>query len=435
MAPPPLPPPPPPPLPPAPPPPPLPPLSPNYVQNNIPAQNNNNLQNQPLPITYNYYNYVSPSSTHIKTPMMTSIPELMGRNSWAMWLHGVKSVAVVNRILPHILDKPPPGMVLQNPLRQAMYPPPITQWSTPQEWEAYNAWQCKDAAMMHIITLRLSSEVSAVLPMIDDFASADQGMMAHQMLSILQKHFEMQNIVKYAQKWRSTILALRVENYPIIYMETILNFVWNLPEDDCGWYMALKQEVTRDCSLAFDCINFIYFESILTRVVDLDTQWKLNHHLQHSLPENDVASDEEVYAAITKVPSETSCNIDTYNTDELFVCSSAITLSPLLSASTHYLDVMNEKAYILLAQMIKILLDSGCTAHIFKEQKFFWTYNEDQAIDVKTANCGVLSTKARGEIHIRVKCISGTHMVVSLMDCLHAPEVPMNLVSVSALME
>lgn len=42
---------------------------------------------------------------------------------------------------------------------------------------------------MHTIMLRLSSEVSAVLPMIDDFALADQGMTACQMLTILQKHF------------------------------------------------------------------------------------------------------------------------------------------------------------------------------------------------------------------------------------------------------
>ncbi len=99
--------------------------------------------------------------------------------------------------------------------------------------------------MMHIITLRLLPEVSAVLPMIDDFASANQGMTAQQMLFILWKHFglgdqiqahaareslctyttEMQNVMKYAQKWHSTILVLQAENYPIIYMEMVLNFV------------------------------------------------------------------------------------------------------------------------------------------------------------------------------------------------------------------
>lgn len=176
--------------------------------------------------------------------------------------------------------------------------------------------------------------------------------------------------------------------------------------------MALKQEVMRDCAIAFDHINFVYFELILTRITDLDTQWKLDHHLhphtaylkcnvcgqqshmmdqhdssrQHqpdnngntctsqasphmsnrspdqnnnntvhtnlaeetttlATPENDTISDEEVFAMIAKVTSETACDIDTYNTDELFLCVSMISLSPLLLVSTHFLDIMNEEAY------------------------------------------------------------------------------------------
>ncbi|KAK0216497.1 hypothetical protein EDD85DRAFT_798470 [Armillaria nabsnona] len=192
-----------------------------------------------------------------------SITELTGRSTWTHWLRGVKSVATIHSVLPHILEDPP-DFVSPNPLCRASYPPVMDKWSTPQDWEVHMVWQKQDAIMMHILTSRLSDDVSAVVPMVDDLEEYGDLFTARDMLARLRKYFglgdhiqanaacealhnftvDMHNIPKYVQKWRSTILALCAEHYPIGYIDTVLNFMRNLPEEDHGWFMSLRQEVT-----------------------------------------------------------------------------------------------------------------------------------------------------------------------------------------------
>ncbi len=192
--------------------------------------------------------------------------ELTGRSTWMHWLRGVKSVATIHGVLPHILEDPL-DFVSPNPLWRASYPPIMDEWSSPQDWDVHVAWQKQDAIMMHILTSRLSDNVSAVIPMVDDLDYTGVLFTARNMLARLRKHFglgdhiqvnaahealrsftvDMRNIPRYVQKWCSTILALRAERYPIVYIDTVLNFVHNLPEEDHGWFMSLRQEVTHDC--------------------------------------------------------------------------------------------------------------------------------------------------------------------------------------------
>ena len=80
------------------------------------------------------------------------------------------------------------------------------------------------------------------------------------------------------------------------------------------------------------------------------------------------------------------------------------------------------------------LLDSGCTNHIFRDKAVFWTYDPALATPVKTVNCGFLNTLARGIVRFRVK--SGDRSAVFILrDCLHAPDAPINLISVGAMAE
>ncbi len=145
-------------------------------------------------------------------------------------------------------------------------------------------------------------------------------------------------------------------------------------------------------------------------------------------------SDADVYANVAELP-DSDCTVDTLIEDKFFICVSATIISPSFDSATHYFDALTDGALVSLSKTIKTLLDSGCTAHIFKEKKFFWSYREDEAVDIKTANCGVLSTLAHGEIRIRVRCSNGKHVVICLLDCLHALAVPMNLISVGTLTE
>ena len=85
-------------------------------------------------------------------------------------------------------------------------------------------------------------------------------------------------------------------------------------------------------------------------------------------------------------------------------------------------------------QKFNTALDSACTNHIFRDRDLFHTYNTEGAVPVKTANCGILSTLGIGDV--KVKLILGNKTVVwTLTNCLHAPTVPINLISVGALQE
>ena len=87
-----------------------------------------------------------------------------------------------------------------------------------------------------------------------------------------------------------------------------------------------------------------------------------------------------------------------------------------------------------ISQGFNSALDSACTNHIFRDRHLFHTYNVDSAVPVKTANCGLLTTL--GIRDIKIKLLIGDKTITwTLTNCLHTPDVPINLISVGALQE
>ena len=79
-----------------------------------------------------------------------------------------------------------------------------------------------------------------------------------------------------------------------------------------------------------------------------------------------------------------------------------------------------------------LTLDSGSTHHIIQDKSLFSNYDTSGATSVTTANCGSLEAKGSGDISFRVRF--GDRLVtITLRDCLHAPDVPINLLSVGNL--
>lgn len=80
------------------------------------------------------------------------------------------------------------------------------------------------------------------------------------------------------------------------------------------------------------------------------------------------------------------------------------------------------------------LLDSACTHHIIKDQSLFWTYCSDCSLKVSTASSGMLQTKVQGLVKLEVDVQDSSNdtqtVVLSLHDCLHAPNAAMNLLSI-----
>ena len=77
---------------------------------------------------------------------------------------------------------------------------------------------------------------------------------------------------------------------------------------------------------------------------------------------------------------------------------------------------------------------TSSTNHIFWDRDVFHTYNVNGAVPVKTANCGLLTTHAMGDVKIRLT-IDNKNITWMLRNCLHAPDVSVNLISVGALQE
>lgn len=76
------------------------------------------------------------------------------------------------------------------------------------------------------------------------------------------------------------------------------------------------------------------------------------------------------------------------------------------------------------------LLDSGATSHLVNlGREYFWSYNEEVARNVKTANLGILQTQGSGTcvVHFMYNRASTK---VTLRNCLHTPHAFMNLLSV-----
>ena len=91
-------------------------------------------------------------------------------------------------------------------------------------------------------------------------------------------------------------------------------------------------------------------------------------------------------------------------------------------------------AFLSLRDRFNTCLDSGCTDHIIRDRQLFETYDTNGAVDVGTANCGSLSAKASGDVSFRLP--HGTRYIIfTLRNCLHAPDAPINLISVGALNE
>ena len=118
----------------------------------------------------------------------------------------------------------------------------------------------------------------------------------------------------------------------------------------------------------------------------------------------------------------------------------SLTTSNEISFSTYALSSVSEilpdqpLAFHTLSLDYNTALDSAFTNHIFCDCNLFHTYDVDGAVSVKTANCGVLTTLAIGDIKIKL-IINGKIITWTLRNCLHAPTVPINLISVGTLQE
>ena len=86
------------------------------------------------------------------------------------------------------------------------------------------------------------------------------------------------------------------------------------------------------------------------------------------------------------------------------------------------------------SKRLNTVLDSGSTHHIFRDRSAFRTYDTAKELSVTTANCGSLVAMGMGTVTMAIH-LAGRTVELTLQNCLHAPDVPVNLFSVGELQE
>lgn len=102
---------------------------------------------------------------------------------------------------------------------------------------------------------------------------------------------------------------------------------------------------------------------------------------------NEEVGDEAVFANF----ETTECTDDFLNKN-LFEWYTAMAIKLNPKSTMLYLDAMKEELYATIMVDVRTLLDSACTSHMFKDRHLFWTYNKEEVVNVKTANCRSLKT-------------------------------------------
>ncbi|KAF8804652.1 hypothetical protein BYT27DRAFT_7259129 [Phlegmacium glaucopus] len=109
---------------------------------------------------------------------------------------------------------------------------------------------------------------------------------------------------------------------------------------------------------------------------------------------------------------------------------------PLVFVS-HSIADFTSVAFLSLGGHFNSALDSGCIDHIIRDHALFWHYDTSKAVAIGTANSGSLAALGGGDVSFRIPFPDGTgqaqYILFTLCNCLHAPDAPINLISIGAI--
>jgi len=117
------------------------------------------------------------------------------------------------------------------------------------------------------------------------------------------------------------------------------------------------------------------------------------HSLSTGLVEEDSPSSFAALSTTLHVPSTSALSV---NNDIFF----DLYRTGVISTTFALVSEMSPICLSSISSLFNTILDSGCQNHIIKDHSYFWTYHTSQAIPVKTANCGILETLAKGDVKV-----------------------------------
>jgi hypothetical protein len=137
--------------------------------------------------------------------------------------------------------------------------------------------------------------------------------------------------------------------------------------------------------------------------------------------------DEIVMPPLVNLCVASSTQNDDLRGDLYIPCS--FKFPPLSFASIDF----KSASMVSMVSLYNALLDSGCTHHIVPDRRLFRSYVA-KPVSVGTANCGSLNALGTGDVEFRYP-FGNHHVIFTLRGCLYAPDAPITLLSVGALVE
>ncbi|KAF5381798.1 hypothetical protein D9615_005519 [Tricholomella constricta] len=375
----------------------------------------------------------------------------------------------------HIIDLLLPDLLL-DPTAYPSLPPSIDKARyTPEELDAYRSWWTQDDIVSFVLVGKLRPVPSSLIPPKRDawgnpqrsardilrilrtkYGVYDAASAALVRESVLSKKVVGNDVSSYVDLWRKAVLQVEGTHWDFSSFEKVQRFADGLPRT--YEYEPLRVLI-REGFNSNPPHGVITFYDALQAALNVELASRRLSNVHGNTPRRSQPSTSSVTTTPSTNPATTATIAQDSNpapaatrpqcsnceSVEIEIESVPAPLStyptsdspPLHSDSVLYLDFANAASPIVLASLadrFNAILDSGCTVHIIRDRKYFWSYDTSLAVPVGTANCGTLTTLAKGEVRFRIS-LDGVDRVICLQDCLHAPDVPINLLSVGSLAE
>jgi hypothetical protein len=389
-------------------------------------------------------------------------------------------------------------------------PPPLTRYSAQEEIRWAEQWQARDGVAKHIVVSRLSPQILAGIPKVEEGREA-RSASSRTIWEFLIRVYGGGSIMKAMEAWQS-VLVLKVgqggvtvrkllANYREAYWRMVMvgetptlisvlqGFARALPRSGV-WSQMVVEYTARVDKREFEGVSvptvFSDVESLLEHEPPDSTDSRAGRNRAPSMPtanSNSTPATVGTTSNAARPPKKKCTNCGRMGHEvsecwqpngplfrkedrvkvlmdarkakgvvavaaeaktgggastgsgitELASVAFGVDASQYDAVSAYFSGEVSEERRPLFPDGLDKLLDSGCSRHLFRDRECFWSYEVTESAGMTTANCGTLKTVGKGSVVLMIRPPEGRPIVLTLHDCRHAPDSPVDLLSVGTL--
>ncbi|KAK7440830.1 hypothetical protein VKT23_016908 [Stygiomarasmius scandens] len=429
------------------------------------------------------YNIPEPSQGAITIAQgtMKDLEVLKGTDNFVTWESQVLNIITSLSLTGHICPDPPPGE------QCTLFNTPVTPPADPTSTEFSN-WRRNDQLVSGLILQRLASDIRrGILPALTEgrptTAREHWGHIQQRwglandvrIKAMLRKLFtakasSINDLDMYITKYRNTINTVSGSRRELDWSEILQNLADGLPRQlplICPVYLAISRQADQGP-------DFCTRQNFEPATLELQNLWVCKSSSYERKQKKDKGKADltcegcggpghtfencrdckhkgrtlQSGSANTVTPKTPTASKPSTTTNSTVASTANVKTHTAYSAcflessvydvdtTLYTLQTAEPELYESLRSQYDCILDSGATQHLIRDRSHFITYDPAGVKDMRTANCGVLTTKASGTCLFRIYIEGSDEIVVlELVNCLHAPRAPVNLFSAGSLIE